>query len=367
MVSQEDRDCQVVILQDVVISQKAVEKLALGGWRYFHDTRTDEWVFDRSIWVNEATMDIYELRDKRLPEVLIRIVADTMFHFKTLDFCWRDRARIEPDSPVGELLAQYTMLLIDEVGYHSFSRDIVHHTLTDYPRVLDYISHRCEETYHVPVPVEIPILICPEGLWSTWGFSKGVEALYTPVHRYVVIPDKRWTSLKWRDGILVHEFTHRIQHLKRWILYATDLDLTSQDMQSIGRMLAADRSLEEVAAICRMPVTRIKRVKGLLDERAEYQSKYWELPTEVMAFGEEYGFLKSLGLDAATIYDAIVDYMELKGSYPTRRDKDRLLLTVEEDSVKVAQSIAELEELVDEDPQSDLADVRPPPDPLGPG
>lgn len=351
---------ETVILQDVVISQEAAEKLVRNGWRYFHDARTDEWVFDRSIWVDENTMDIFEHRDKNLPEVIIRLVADTMFHFKTVDFCWRNRAHIDPQTPIGELLGDYTVMLIEEVGYHSFERDIRKHTLLDYPRVLDYITRRCDDTYHVAVPTDVPILFCPEGLWSTWGFTKGTEALYTPTHGYVVLPDKKWASLKWRDGILVHEFTHRIQHLKRWILDAADLNLTSQDMQAIGRMIAAGHPLGEVAAICRMSENRIKRIKGVLDERAEYQSKYWDLPTEVMAFGEEYSFLKGLDLDAGTIYDAIIDYMEMKGSYPGRRDKERLLLMIEESSVQVEKSITELEELSadDNDPESDMADIR---------
>ena len=110
---------ETVILQDVVISQKAADKLVNTGWKYFRDARTDEWVFDRSVWVDESTLDIFEHRDKRMPEVIIRIVADSIFHFRTLDFCWRDKAHIDPHSPVGEILSQYTMLLIDEVGYHT--------------------------------------------------------------------------------------------------------------------------------------------------------------------------------------------------------------------------------------------------------
>ena len=358
---------ETITLQDVVISQKAADRLVNSGWRFFHDNRTDEWVFDRSVWVNEETMDIFEQRDRKLPELIIRLVADTIFHFKTVDFSFRDAALVDPHSPLGELLGDYTVMLIEEVGYHSFSRDVVHHTLADYPRALEYITRRCEETYHVPVPTDISILLSPKGLWDTWGFAKGVEALYTPVHKYVVLPDKKWTSLKYRDSLLVHEFTHRIQHMKRWLLYGGDLGLSSRDMQTIGRLLSEDRSLEEVAAICRMEVSKIKRIKGVLDERAEYQSKYWDLPTEVMAFGEEYSFLKSLDLDPGTIYDAVIDYMESRGSYPGRRDKDRLLLMVEESSARVTKSITELEELADDDPQPNMADVRTPPDPGEPG
>ena len=359
---------ETVNLQDVVISQKAASKMASNGWKYFHDARTEEWVFDRSVWVDEENMDIFEGRDKSVPEVIIRIVADTMFHFKTMDFCWRNRSYIQPDSPVGDLLSQYTMMLIEDVGYHSFARDIVKHTLADYPRVMEYIARRCEETYHVPVPDDIQILICPEGLWSTWGFAKGVEALYSPTNKYVVIPDKQWTSLKWRDGILVHEFTHRIQHQKRWILDAADLDITTQDMKTIGKLIASGHPIGEVAAMCRMEESRIKRIKGLLDERAEYHSRYWDLPTEVMAFGEEYSFLKSLGLTTGKIFDAIIDYMEIKGSHPDRRNKDRLLLTIDDSSVQIENSISELEDLAaDDDPYPGVAETCPSADGCGSG
>lgn len=357
-----------VLLSDVVLSSDAASKLLSGGWRYFFDAQTEEWVFDRSVWINPDSGELFEWRDKRLPEAMVRIVTDRIFHFRSMDFCWRDREHIPERSPIGEMLAEYTMSLIDAVGYLSYERDIPKHTLSDYPRVREHFVRRCDETYHVPVPDDVPILISPESLWSTWGFSKGVEALYSPGHRFVVLPDKPWRSLKWRDSVVVHEVTHRIQHVKGWLLHPGDVGLSEADLQVIGRMFASGMSTDEVAAHCRRSPSVIKRIKGLIDERAEYMTKYYDLPTEVMAFGEAYSFLRGTGLDVDTIFDAIVGYMEEKGSYPASRDKDRLLGMIAESSERVESSISELEGLAaDDDPAEDRSQPQPAARALEPG
>jgi len=349
-----------VTLTDVVLSAEAATKLLSGGWRHFLDARTEEWVFDRSVWIDPDAQDLFEWRDKRLPEAMIRIVTDRIFHFRSMDFCWRDREHIPERSPLGEILAQYVMSLIDDVGYLSYERDIPKRTIRDYPRVMDYISRRCEETYHVPVPDDVSILVSPKDLWSTWGFARGIEALYSPSHRFVVIPDKDWRSAKWRDSVIVHEVTHRIQHVKGWLIAPGDVGLSEADLQTIGRMFSMGKSLEEVAAECRASVATIKRVKGLIDERAEYMTKYYDLPTEVMAFGEAYSFLRGTGLEVDTIFDAIIAYMEEKGSYPASRDKDRLLGMIAQSSERIDHAIAELEGLAaDGDPAEDRTDPQP--------
>lgn len=349
-----------VLLTDVVLSADSAAKLMRGGWVHFFDPMTEEWIFDRSMWIDPDTEELFEWRDKRRPEAMIRIVTDRIFHFRSMNFCWRGREHIPERSSLGEMLAEYVMTLIDAVGYLSFERDIPKHTLHDYPRVLDYVARRCEETYHVPVPDDVQILLSPKDMWSTWGFSKGVEALYSPGHRFVVIPQKEWRSAKWRDGILVHEFTHRIQHLKRWLMHPGDVGLTEADLQAISAMFASGTSLGEVAASCRIPLEKIKRVKGLIDERAEYMTKYYDLPTEVMAFGEEYSFLKGTGLDTDTIFGAIISYMEEKGSYPGSRDKERLLGMIAESSDRIQHAISELEGLAaDDDPAEDRTDAPP--------
>lgn len=357
-----------VILTDVVLSAESATRLLSGGWRYFLDARSEEWVFDRSVWIDPDTNDLFEWRDKRLPEAMIRIVTDRIFHFKSMGFYWRDREHIPEISPLGEILAQYVMSLIDAVGYLSYDRDIPKHTIRDYPRVMDYISRRCDERYHVPVPDDVPILISPKDLWSTWGFARGIEALYSPGHRFVVLPDKEWRSAKWRDSVIVHEITHRIQHVKRWLIHPGDVGLSEADLRTIGRMFSMGKSPEEVAAECRTSVATIKRVKGLIDERAEYMTRYYDLPTEVMAFGEAYSFLKETGLGIDTIFDAIVAYMEEKGSYPASRDKDRLLGMIAESSERIDHAIAELEGLTaDGDPAEDRTDLQPTASALEPG
>jgi hypothetical protein len=133
-------------------------------------------------------------------------------------------------------------------------------------------------------------------------------------------------------------------------------------------MFSMGKSPDEVAAECRTSVATIKRVKGLIDERAEYMTKYYDLPTEVMAFGESYSFLKETGLDADTIYDAIIAYMEEKGSFPASRDKDRLLGMIARSSERVDHAIAELEGLAaDGDTAEDGTDFELPARALEPG
>lgn len=340
-----------ILLSDVVISADAADRLFLEGWAFDFQFTKERYVFTHHLFVNPVTGQIFERPNKDAEPVVIGLEMNQSFCARAMFFGWAypGGTKIDERSELGRKLSTYLLMTLDRIGYLSFERDVEKRTLSDYPMAHEYVRERCENFYHVATPDDVPIYVMPKGLWTTFKFDKGADAITAWTENFVAVPDVKWKSRKFEEGIIVHEMMHLVQRRKGWLVSPAELGLDLYDVGKLSQGIITGKPLELVAAEVGKDVNLIRRAKGILDQKIEYATRYYELPCEVHAFAEEYRFLATLVPDQDKILAAVYDHVIKKGGRLNSRDKANISGMVYEADRKIEESVARQEDMSRDD------------------
>lgn len=339
-----------ISLTDIVINSSTMDRLVMEGWLFDHNIVTGTFIFIKILYANPETEEVFENHSKNSNEIIIRLETNAIFRAKSMTFGWKTGSMevIPEKSRLGKILSSYLLMTFERFGYHSFENDIEKRTLSDYPLAMDYIAKRCEEIYHVEPP-NTEIYIVPKKMWAAFHFDKAVEAEYNMKEKFIAIPERKWKSKNYESSLIIHEIIHSIQQKKGWIVDIQDLGLTRSDISKIAEGVVFGRSLDLVAMEVGKDPSLIKRAKGLLDQRFEYMSKYFEIPNEVNAFAEQFRFLTfDRGIPKEKILESLLARSSEKGGSMNSRDKELFSGMIYESDQKIMDSIHKQEVLANE-------------------
>jgi len=188
--------------------------------------------------------------------------------------------------------------------------------------------------------------VIPRTLWNTFRFDKACDAEYLSSEGIIAVPDRNWKSRNFEESLIVHEMIHVVQRAKGWLVEIKDIGLTNYELSQLAEAVILGRPLELVARDLEKDVRVLKRAKGILDQRFEYMTKYFQIPCEVNAFAEQFRFLS---VDRGVPVDRIVDAVALrcfeKGGEMSSRDRELVSEMIYKSDDKIADSISEQDAL----------------------
>jgi hypothetical protein len=332
-----------IILTDIVVSAATADRLRLEGWRFERHLIDGIQSFVNYLHVNPETAEVYETSHRGTKRVAIRLETNHIFRAKAMTFGWTDGGVIDETSRIGGILSSYLLMTFERLGYHSYEKDIEKRTLDDYPMARDYIVGRCRDVYHIPVP-EVMVIVVPRSLWDTFLFDKYCDAQYLTNERIIAVPNLKWKSRNFEESLIVHEFTHAIQHVKGWLLDLSEMGLSAYDLSKLAESVLEGRPLDLVARDLEKDVRLFRRAKALIDQRFMSLTKYFEVSCEVNAFAEEFRFLSvDRGIPVDRIAEAINHRCLEKGGSLSSRDKALVRGMIEDSDRKIAEAIFDQE------------------------
>ena len=334
-----------IILTDVVVSQATANRMFLEGWRFERNIMSGMQSFIKYLYVNPDPIEVYEKPHRNCEQVAIRLETNLIFRSTSMTFGWTKGGAIEESSRLGGILSSYLLSTFERLGYYSYERDVEKRTLDDYPMAKDYISRRCEEFYEIQVP-EVEIIVAPRPLWDTFYFDKSCDAEYLIMDKIVAVPDLKWRSKNFEECLIVHEFTHAIQHKKGWILGIGEMELTSYEISKLADAVLEGRPLHLVARDLEKDVRLIQRAKAMIERGFETRTNYFGSPLEIHAFSEQFRFLS---IDRGIPIEKIIKAMEIRslehGVPLPSREKAIIQGMIEDSDRKIAESINDQEAL----------------------
>jgi hypothetical protein len=337
-----------IVLTDIVVSKATADRLCLEGWRFDRHIIDGTQSFVKYLYANPETIEVYEVPHRGTSTVTIRLETNHIFHARAMMFGWTEGGAIEESSRLGGILSSYLLTTFERLGYYSYDGDIEKRTLDYYPMARDYIVGRCRDVYHIPVP-DVIILSIPRSLWDTFQFDKFCDAEYLTGERLIAVPDLNWKSRNFEESLIVHEVTHAIQHVKGWVLDLSEMGLTTYELSRLADAVIVGRPLDLVARDMEKDVRIFKRAKALIEKRFESLTKYYEIPSEVNAFAEQFRFLSvDRGVSNDRIVGAIDHRCLEKGGSLRSRDKALILGMIENSDRKIAEAIIDQEALTNE-------------------
>jgi len=314
---------ETIFISDLVLTKTGLGRLLCKGWRDYFDTAKENTIMTKRMWVNPETLDIYEKYHPKTKIAILYVAFDILLRAQEMQFHWEYSKKIDNNSELGELLSAYILSEFENIGYYTIGNDIKITHIQDYGYAYEYLKSRFD-FYGMDNLDDIPVYLIPKELWDV-NFQY-METAYSPAYDIIILPDVKFKSENWKHSLLVHEFIHAIQKRKGWLISAKDLDLDDLTIREISYALTIGVPINQVALALDIPINKIKKLNNLYNEKKNYYSKYFYIPTEAHAFAEEFKFLVHMGIPTDKIEEQILKiFIPRQETSETSRNKELLM------------------------------------------